>query len=130
VGVHRNRYEYTENLYNLRASRDEFNDRVIEPQISVHEQIAAAARKNKGGDQDMKVCVHVCACVCMCVCVVCCTHPQTEGWDQDVKRRRIHALCECLCVVCMCVCVVCIIFYVCEDALRVHVCVVCMCACV
>jgi hypothetical protein len=65
VGVHRNRYEYTENLYNLRASRDEFNDRVIEPQISVHEQIAAAARKNKGGDQDMKVCVHVCACVCV-----------------------------------------------------------------
>ena len=33
------KYEYTENMYNLRCSRDEFNDRVIEPQISVQAQI-------------------------------------------------------------------------------------------
>lgn len=37
------KYEYTENIYNLRASRAEFNDRVIEPQISVQEQIKLAA---------------------------------------------------------------------------------------
>ena len=45
------KYEYTENIFNLRASRDEFNDRVIEPQISVHEQIE---RSLKPKEEDMK----------------------------------------------------------------------------
>jgi len=45
------KYEYTENIFNLRASRDEFNDRVIEPQITVHEQIENSLKK---GETDMK----------------------------------------------------------------------------
>jgi len=45
------KYEYTENIFNLRASRDEFNDRVIEPQISVHEKIE---RSLKSKEEDMK----------------------------------------------------------------------------
>jgi len=47
------KYEYTENIFNLRASRDEFNDRVIEPQISVHEQIERSVNKAKA-ETDMK----------------------------------------------------------------------------
>ena len=48
------KYEYTENIYNLRVSRDEFNDRVIEPQCSMEQQIQRSLMPKGKGEEGMK----------------------------------------------------------------------------